>query len=367
MAVTVSKLSVPEVPTIMELKKAIPAPLFQSNLLLSLAYVLRSIIFVTALAGAMWFFHHNVFPLLVFSHGRIVTTASLAVAFAIYAFLQGVVFWGIFTLGHDCGHGSFSRFKLVNWLCGLLLHTFISVPYDTWRMSHRHHHKHTGDLDNDEIFYPMRANEDCWLTRKMCYTLAGAWFCYLSVGFPPRMVSHVSVTEPLWGSERHTAVVSVSLLAIWGIFQAYFAYAAGPLVWIMYYFAPWYVFGSLLVITTFLHHNADDTPWFSGNNWNYVRGNLSSIDRDYGWMNSIIHNIGTHQVHHLFPIIPHYNLKAATVHFRAAFPHLVRDRSDRSIIAEFIHSMRTYTKLGGSCPVEANVFAYNTLNKKKPK
>lgn len=365
MAVTVNKLEVPDVPSLSDIKKCIPAHLYQSNLILSLMYVLRSIFLVATLAGGLYYFQHTLYPALVPLVGVNTARACLALAMITYWSLQGIVFWGIFTLGHDCGHGSFSRFKSLNWVLGLLLHTFIMVPYDTWRMSHRHHHKHTGDLDTDEIFYPMRANEDCWLTRLMCYTLGGAWFCYLSVGFPPRQVSHISVTEPLWGSERNTAVVSVTLLAAWCTAMAYGAYQYGALLWLVYYFIPVYVFACWLVVTTFLHHNADDTPWYSGANWNYVRGNLSSIDRDYGWMNSIIHNIGTHQVHHLFPIIPHYNLCEATKNFRAAYPHLVRDRTEKSIFSEFIHSMRTYNKLGGSCPVNASVFAYNTMEKKK--
>lgn len=47
---------------------------------------------------------------------------------------------------------------------------------------------------------------------------------------------------------------------------------------------------------------------FQYQEWNYMRGGLSTIDRDYGWFNNIHHDIGTHVVHHLFPQIPHYNL-----------------------------------------------------------
>ncbi len=46
--------------------------------------------------------------------------------------------------------------------------------------------------------------------------------------------------------------------------------------------------------------------------WTYMRGGLSTIDRDYGIFNKIHHDIGTHVVHHLFPQMPHYNLEEAT-------------------------------------------------------
>ena len=46
--------------------------------------------------------------------------------------------------------------------------------------------------------------------------------------------------------------------------------------------------------------------------WSYLRGGLSTLDRDYGVFNKIHHDIGTHVVHHLLPQIPHYNLCEAT-------------------------------------------------------
>ena len=51
-----------------------------------------------------------------------------------------------------------------------------------------------------------------------------------------------------------------------------------------------------------------NVPWFAAEEWNNVRGQLSTVDRHYGPVHSIIHSIGTHQVHHLFPKIPHYHL-----------------------------------------------------------
>lgn len=47
---------------------------------------------------------------------------------------------------------------------------------------------------------------------------------------------------------------------------------------------------------------------FTKQEWNYLRGGLTTVDRDYGMLNSIHHDIGTHVVHHLFPQIPHYHL-----------------------------------------------------------
>ena len=34
--------------------------------------------------------------------------------------------------------------------------------------------------------------------------------------------------------------------------------------------------------------------------WSYLRGGLTTLDRDFGIFNKIHHNIETHVVHHLF-------------------------------------------------------------------
>ncbi|KAG1338018.1 hypothetical protein COCNU_04G003240 [Cocos nucifera] len=81
------------------------------------------------------------------------------------------------------------------------------------------------------------------------------------------------------------------------------------------------VFIMWLDFVTYLHHHGHTKkiPWYRGKEWSYLRGALTTLDRDYGWINNIHHDIGTHVIHHLFPQIPHYNLVEAT---KAARPVL---------------------------------------------
>ncbi|CAF4245359.1 unnamed protein product, partial [Rotaria sordida] len=77
-----------------------------------------------------------------------------------------------------------------------------------------------------------------------------------------------------------------------------------------------------------------DVPWYADSEWNNVKGQLSTVDRHYSYIHSVIHSIGTHQIHHLFTKVPHYHLEEATIHFRKAFPDLVRI-NEESILVSF--------------------------------
>jgi fatty acid desaturase len=58
-----------------------------------------------------------------------------------------------------------------------------------------------------------------------------------------------------------------------------------------------------------------DVPWYADSEWNNVKGQLSTVDRHYGHVHSVIHSIGTHQIHHLFTKVPHYHLGMISTFF----------------------------------------------------
>jgi fatty acid desaturase len=66
------------------------------------------------------------------------------------------------------------------------------------------------------------------------------------------------------------------------------------------------------VVTYLHHHGSNDAteklPWYRGEEWSYLRGGLTTLDRDYGIFNKIHHDIGTHVVHHLFPQVRHQHM-----------------------------------------------------------
>ena len=94
-----------------DIRAAIPKHCWVKDPRRSMAYVLRDVVLVLGLAAARldsWL----VWPL--------------------YWAAQGTMFWALFVLGHDCGHGSFSNNPSPNSVVGHILHSSILVPYHGW-------------------------------------------------------------------------------------------------------------------------------------------------------------------------------------------------------------------------------------------
>ncbi|KAL3849566.1 hypothetical protein ACJIZ3_011448 [Penstemon smallii] len=79
------------------------------------------------------------------------------------------------------------------------------------------------------------------------------------------------------------------------------------------YGVPLLIMSVFVVLTTYLHHTHIALPHFDSSEWEWLRGALATVDRDYGFLNNVIHNFcDTHVLHHLFSAIPHYNAMEAT-------------------------------------------------------
>ncbi|KAK7098668.1 sn-1 acyl-lipid omega-3 desaturase (ferredoxin)-like [Littorina saxatilis] len=311
-------------PSLGEIKRALPSHVFESRVSTSVYYVVKDVAQVVGLfLLADWLWSSCVLP-----------TWVLAVLVPGYWLLQGTLFWALFVLGHDAGHGSFSRSPLLNDAVGNALHGFVLCPYYCWKLSHRQHHAFTGNMDKDEVFYPVRSKQDRQNKFIPVFGFGVSWFSYLFTGYQPRPVNHFNPSEPMFARHMLACTLSITLVICWTVGLWHYALTAGMTKLLLHFAVPEFIFASYLVLTTFLHHTDEHVPWYDDSLWDFVRGQLSSVDRHYGWCHDIVHNIGTHQIHHLFTTIPHYHLEEATRAFRSKFPHLVRKR-DESILPAF--------------------------------
>ncbi|KAL3694482.1 hypothetical protein R1sor_008133 [Riccia sorocarpa] len=290
--------------TIAELRAAIPKHCWVKSTWRSISYLIRDLLVVAALAAGAAYLDNWIF-------------------WPIYWFLQGTMFWAIFVVGHDCGHGSFSDNQSLNYFIGQIVHSFILVPFHGWRISHRTHHANHGHVENDESWHPL--NESVYETLapqsrlgRLTYPWSLFMFpVYLWVGTPDKGVghSHYHPDSALFQPKERSDVLTSTLCWL-GMVALLLnsCFTVGPIWVLKLYFVPYVVNVFWLALVTYLHHHGYDkkVPWYRGKEWSYLRGGLSTIDRDYGLINKVHHDIGTHVVHHLFPAIPHYHLVEAT-------------------------------------------------------
>ncbi len=314
--------------TLQQLKAAIPAYCFEPSVSRSLAYFFLDIGIITglyALANYLnsWYF------------------------FPIFWFMQGTMFWALFVIGHDCGHGSFSKIKWLNNLIGHLSHSPILVPFHGWRISHRTHHQNTGSIENDESWYPVtekKYREMVWWEKFLRFDIALLFVypLYLFKRSPERENgSHFDPNSPLFKPAEKGDIITST---IWWVgmvcLLAFLTYQCGWLWLVKYYLMPYIVFVVWLDLVTFLHHTDPDIPWYRGEDWYYLKGALSTIDHDYGIINNIHHNIGTHVAHHIFSNIPHYHLLTLTESIKPILGEYYR-KSDKSIFSAFFRSLKS--------------------------
>ncbi|KAJ8749739.1 hypothetical protein K2173_012290 [Erythroxylum novogranatense] len=292
-----------------DIRAAIPKHCWVKDPWRSLSYVFRDVLVIFCLGTAAVYFNHWV-------------------CWILYWVLQGTMFWAIFVLGHDCGHGSFSDSPLLNNVVGHILHSSILVPYHGWRISHRTHHQHHGNVENDESWVPLPEKIYKSLnlrTRIMRFTVPFPMFAYpvyLWTRSPGKKGSHFSPYSDLFApNERKSVLISTAFWTITLLLLVSSSFVVGPAQVLRLYGIPYLVFVTWIDIVTYLHHHGygQKLPWYRGKEWSYLRGGLTTVDRDYGWINNIHHDIGTHVIHHLFPQIPHYHLVEAT---KAAKPVL---------------------------------------------
>jgi len=244
---------------------------------------------------------------------------------------------GLWVIGHECGHGGFSDSTLVNDVVGWLVHSSLLVPYFSWKISHRRHHSNTGNIAKDEVFVPSTKPVDAYELEDdsvfatlngvalrlfhMFITFTIGWPLYLFINatgheYPKgKWVNHFLPSSPIYTTdkERFQVILSdiglvlfIGLLSVMGTQYGF--------LWLFkVYGIPYLIVNFFLVLITFLQHTDPVLPHYTDSEWDWLRGALATVDRDFGILNHVFHHIAdTHVVHHLFHEMPHYNAQKAT-------------------------------------------------------
>ncbi|EFN55499.1 hypothetical protein CHLNCDRAFT_48812 [Chlorella variabilis] len=316
------------------LRKAVPAHCWQRSLWRSSAYLLADLAMLAALVYAST--HIDAAP--------VPAAVRWLALWPAYWFFAGAVATGLWVIAHECGHQAFSDYQAVNDGVGLAVHSCLLVPYYSWKHSHRRHHSNTGSLAKDEVFVPDAREEaaDKWELDqafpvrliRLVGTLTIGWPLYLLFNFSSHhydeaWVNHFNPWSPIF-SKRERVEVAVSDVALVAVLCGLRQLAATMgWAWLAKtYIVPYLIVNFWLVTITLLQHTHPELPHYTDDEWDWLRGALATVDRDYGWLlNSLHHHIAdTHVAHHLFSSMPHYHAQEAT----AALKPLLGDyyRSD---------------------------------------
>ncbi|CAH9063048.1 unnamed protein product [Cuscuta europaea] len=302
--------------TVGEIKKAIPPHCFKRSVLRSFSYVVYDL----TVAFLLYYVATHYFHLL--------PQPLSNLAWPLYWICQGCVLTGVWVIAHECGHHAFSDYQWLDDTVGLTLHSALLVPYFSWKYSHRRHHSNTGSLERDEVFVPKQKSEIKWYAKYLNNPLGRAFtlIAQLTLGWPlylmfnvsgrpyPRFACHYDPYSPIYSS-RERAQIFLSDLGVFAVtFGLYRLVAAKGLSWVLcVYGCPLMIVNGFLVLITFLQHTHPSLPHYDSSEWDWLRGALSTVDRDYGILNKVFHNItDTHVAHHLFSTMPHYHAMEAT-------------------------------------------------------
>jgi len=373
--------------TVQDLLSAIPAHCFKRSTFYSTLYLAVDVIQACLLFYAATWIDPLVsmldvtMPYLSLEATRNVASFGL---WALYSVLQGMVFTGLWVVAHECGHQAYSPSKTINNSVGWVLHSALLVPYHSWRISHARHHAGTGHMKRDEVFVPRTradrgllplrpADDDGPLVTEQ--TTWGEWIAELLedaplfnfvelliqqlLGWPlyllfnvsgqmhyPKHTCHFSPNSVIF-DKRHRGQIIMSdvgiglMLGVLGLW-AHMAPGGWKDVF-KYYFVPYLWTNHWLVMITYLQHTDARLPHYQASVWNFPRGALCTIDRE--WLGFVgpwfFHGIAeTHVLHHVSSKIPHYNAWEATEALKARIgPHYMK--STENVFVSLWKTIRT--------------------------
>lgn len=315
--------------TIKDILKSIPQHCYERRLTESFYYVFRDL----ALLGGAMYLANTYIPQLPHEYLRFA-------AWSAYVIFQGFVCTGLWVLAHECGHGSFSDYTWVNDTVGWILHSYLMVPYFSWKYSHSKHHKATGHITRDMVFVPptrekymaahhahkisdIAGDSPIYTLLQLVFQQCAGWFAYLAAnvsgqdypGVPFWKKSHFHPSSVIFDAKDYNYILLSDLGVLIQSFVVYqwYKHFGGFNVtvnWVL----PYLLTNHWLVFITYLQHSDPKAPHYEASQWTFARGAATTIDREFGFVGRYLFHdiIETHVLHHFVSRIPFYNAREAT-------------------------------------------------------
>eukprot|EP00979_Chaetoceros_neogracilis_P008519 scaffold1896_cov256-Chaetoceros_neogracile.AAC.1 len=339
----------PALPSKGQIKAAIPKECFDKSYMHSMWFVLRD----SLMAGALVYATNA--ALSTDAPSKLLSLEGLAwfAGWNFYAFWMGTILTGHWVLAHECGHGAFSPSQTFNDIWGFVMHQALLVPYFAWQFSHAKHHKRTNNLVDGESHVPTTGEEN-GLINGVRVSFYAAWheamgdgafagwqvFSHCVLGWPlylmglastgrlandgtflgeGEIIDHFRPSSKMFPAKIRAKIImsTLGVIASLGLLLK-ISIDHGFLTVFLWYTAPYMWTNAWLVTYTWLQHSDPSVPQYGADEWTWVRGALSTIDRPYGIFCFFHHKIGsTHVAHHLFHEMPFYRADEATAAIKA--------------------------------------------------
>ena len=231
-------------------------------------------------------------------------------------FIAGTAFTGFFVVGHDCGHKTFSRNKLLEDVVGLAMMAPLIYPFEPWRLKHNVHHAFTNMLEDDTAWHPvMREEWESWprpLRAVLGVVLGSPLKLFASIGHWMQWHFNLSLYSE---KQRPKVLVSLAVVAAFmGVGWPLLIAKAGWWGWFKYWFMPWVGYHFWMSTFTLVHHTAPHIPFKARDDgWDAAKAQLGgTVHCEFPrWIEFLCHDISVHIPHHVSTKIPSYHLRAA--------------------------------------------------------
>ncbi len=233
-----------------------------------------------------------------------------------FAIIAGAFSARIFSIMHDCSHGSFFGSKSLNNITGFISGTLTLTPFLCWKKIHATHHACTGKINRRDIgdFELMTIDEYLNVSKaqKIKYhIMRNPLFLLLITPFllffilqrlPANNIAEFTKKE-----KQSVTWTNLSILAIILIMSCLIGFKAFFIV----HFPIALLASTVGVFLFFIQHQFENTYWASKDEYNYFQAAMkgSSFFKLPSFLQFFIANAGYHHIHHLSPQIPNYNLK----------------------------------------------------------
>ncbi len=258
-------------------------------------------------------------------------------------FLAGTAVWGLYVIGHDCGHGSFSSSGKVNAVVGHFLLTPFLYPFHAWRLLHHHHHSNTNSLERDIDWRPLpvAVYRKLSVRPRFVYRMIRTWFWWAGTMHQWATMAF-DLKRFKEGKDRDSVRFSIIVVAIYAaVFFPTMLATVGVWGLVKYFFVPWAIAYGWFSTVTLMHHSHVEVPFLDKLRWSAATANLAMTIycRFPRWCEFLSHDINVHVPHHIAPSIPFYRLRQAHEAIKSRWPDLVREKRFRW--RDLVHTLRS--------------------------